>query len=86
MPSQPHFSHLLQQHPAMLCATQSINCKETAVFEQKRLDALMQVKAGKLTFDEAMVKIKAYEKQRNSLCDKKGKQVCSTNAAFQIWI
>lgn len=49
--------------------------KEMAVFEQKRLDALMQVKAGKMSFDEAMSKIKVYEKQRNEMIEKKSKQV-----------
>lgn len=73
--SQPHFNHLLPQHPSMMPGSQPINCKETAAFEQKRLDALMQVKSGKLSFDEAMAKIKVYEKQRSALCDKKTKQV-----------
>ena len=51
-------------------------CKEMALFEQKRLDALMQVKAGKLSVDEAMARIRLYEKQRNAVCEKKNKQVC----------
>ena len=52
-------------------------CKEMALFEQKRLNALMQVKAGKLSVDEAMARIRLYEKQRNAVCEKKNKQVCS---------
>mgnify|MGYP001793567348 CR=1 FL=1 len=35
----------------------------------------MQVKAGNMSVEEAMAKMKLYEKQRNMCLDKKNKQV-----------
>lgn len=81
VPVQPHFGHIPAHHSSALtyASQQSISSKENAAFEQKWIDALMQVKAGKLSFDEAMAKIKAYEKQRIAAYDKKLKQVSWTH-------
>jgi len=52
---------------------QEAACKEAAVFEQKRLETLMQVKTGKLSVEDAMNRIRSYEKQKEAICLKKSK-------------
>lgn len=49
------------------------NCKEIALFDQKRRETLMQVDAGRIGVEEAIARIKLYEKQRNACCEKKAK-------------
>lgn len=46
----------------------------------------MLVKQGKISVDEAMARIKNYEKQRNSCCEKKNKQVRSFILSYGLLV